>query len=179
MAVFFNIMFYVKTKGGISMIRNVRIEDAKEIVDIYNYYILNTNVTFEIDNLELEEMERRIVESTKSNPWIVYEEDNKIVGYAYVGEWKARVAFRFAKEISIYLDTNAKGRGIGTKLMEKLLEECKNCDIHTLISIITMPNDTSMALHKRFGFEKAGYFKEVGFKGEKWLDVIYLQLLMK
>ncbi|PRR83121.1 GNAT family N-acetyltransferase [Clostridium vincentii] len=160
------------------MIRNVRIEDAKEIVDIYNYYILNSNVTFEIDSIDLEEMEKRIMENIKSNPWIVYEENNKILGYAYVGEWKSRVAFRFAKEMSVYLDVNLRGRGIGTKLMEKLLAECKKCDIHTLISIITMPNDTSLALHKKFGFEKAGYFKEVGFKGEKWLDVIYLQLLM-
>lgn len=161
------------------MLRNVSIEDAKEIGDIYNYYILNTNVTFEIDSIELEEMKRRIVKTTKFNPWIVYEEDNKILGYAYIGEWKAREAFRFAKEISIYLDPTAKGQGIGTKLMEKLLEKCENYDVHTLISIITMPNNTSMALHKRFGFEKAGYFKEVGFKGEKWLDVAYLQLTIK
>jgi len=161
------------------MIRNVRIEDAKDIVDIYNYYILNTNITFEIDSLDVEEMEKRIVDKTKSNPWIVYEEDNKIVGYAYVGEWKSRVAYRFAKEISIYLDNNARGQGVGTKLMRRLLEECKNQDIHTLISIITMPNDISMSIHKRFGFEKAGYFKEVGFKGGKWLDVVYLQLMMK
>ena len=161
------------------MIRNVQIEDAKDIADIYNYYILNTNVTFEIESLEVEEMEKRIVEKTKTNPWIVYEEDNKIVGYAYAGEWKSRAAFSYAKEISIYLDINARGQGTGTKLMKELLEKCKDQDIHTLIAIITMPNDTSLALHKRFGFEKAGYFKEVGFKGKKWLDVIYLQLLMR
>lgn len=161
------------------MIRNVQIEDAKEIANIYNYYILNTNVTFEVESLEVKEMEKRIVEKTKTNPWIVYEEDSKIVGYAYAGEWKSRAAYRFAKEISIYLDINARGQGVGTKLMKELLEKCKDQDIHTLMAIITIPNDTSLALHKRFGFEKAGYFKEVGFKSEKWLDVIYLQLLMR
>jgi phosphinothricin acetyltransferase len=161
------------------MIRNVRIDDAKEIVDIYNYYILNTNITFEIDEINEEEMRRRIVEKTKANPWIVYEEENKIIGYAYVGEWKSRSAFRFAKEITIYLDVNAKGKGKGSKLMEGLLKECKSYDISTLISIITVPNDISQSLHKRFGFEKAGYFKKVGFKGNEWIDVMYFQLQME
>lgn len=161
------------------MIRNVKVEDAKEIVDIYNHYILNTNVTFEVEALASGEMAKRIEKKTKDNPWIVYEEDNKILGYAYVGEFRERMAYKFTKEVTIYLDKSVVRRGIGTKLMEALIERCKKeYDIHTLISVVTVPNASSISIHKKFGFERVGYFKEVGFKNNKWLDVEYLQLMI-
>ncbi len=161
------------------MIRNVKVEDAKEIVDIYNHYILNTNVTFEVEALASGEMAKRIEKKTKDNPWIVYEEDNKILGYAYVGEFRERMAYKFTKEVTIYLDKSVVKRGIGTKLMEALIERCKKeYDIHTLISVVTVPNASSISIHKKFGFERVGYFKEVGFKNNKWLDVEYLQLMI-
>ena len=161
------------------MIRNVKVEDAKEIVDIYNHYILNTNVTFEVEALASGEMAKRIEKKTKDNPWIVYEEDNKILGYAYVGEFRERMAYKFTKEVTIYLDKSVVKRGIGTKLMEALIERCKKeYDIHTLISVVTVPKASSISIHKKFGFERVGYFKEVGFKNNKWLDVEYLQLMI-
>lgn len=161
------------------MIRNVKVEDAKEIVDIYNHYILNTNVTFEVEALASDEMAKRIEKKIKDNPWIVYEEDNKILGYAYVGEFRERIAYKFTKEVTIYLDKSVVRRGIGTKLMEALIERCKTeYDIHTLISVVTVPNASSISIHKKFGFERVGYFKEVGFKNNKWLDVEYLQLMI-
>lgn len=161
------------------MIRNVKVEDAKEIVDIYNHYILNTNVTFEVEALASGEMAKRIEKKIKDNPWIVYEEDNKILGYAYVGEFRERIAYKFTKEVTIYLDKSVVRRGIGTKLMEALIERCKTeYDIHTLISVVTVPNASSISIHKKFGFERVGYFKEVGFKNNKWLDVEYLQLMI-
>lgn len=161
------------------MIRNVKVEDAKEIVDIYNHYILNTNVTFEVEALASGEMAKRIEKKIKDNPWIVYEEDNKILGYAYVGEFRERIAYKFTKEVTIYLDKSVVRRGIGTKLMEALIERCKiEYDIHTLISVVTVPNPSSISIHKKFGFERVGYFKEVGFKDNKWLDVEYLQLMI-
>ena len=161
------------------MIRNVKVEDAKEIVDIYNHYILNTNVTFEVEALASGEMAKRIEKKTKDNPWIVYEEDNKILGYAYVGEFRERMAYKFTKEVTIYLDKSVVRRGIGRKLMEALIERCKKeYDIHTLISVVTVPNASSISIHKKFGFERVGYFKEVGFKNNKWLDVEYLQLMI-
>lgn len=161
------------------MIRNVELEDAKEIVDIYNHYILNTNVTFEVEKLTPEEMASRIEEKTKNNPWIVYEENNNILGYAYVGDFRERIAYRFTKEVTIYLKKDVVRKGIGTKLMGALIERCKNeYDMHILISVVTMPNSASTAIHKKFGFERAGYFKEVGFKNNEWLDVEYLQLML-
>ena len=148
-------------------------------MDIYNHYILNTNVTFEVEALASGEMAKRIEKKIKDNPWIVYEEDNKILGYAYVGEFRERIAYKFTKEVTIYLDKSVVRRGIGTKLMEALIERCKTeYDIHTLISVVTVPNASSISIHKKFGFERVGYFKEVGFKNNKWLDVEYLQLMI-
>lgn len=158
------------------MIRNVKVEDAKDIANINNYYILNTCITFDIDKLQSKDMEEKIKKKKNKEPWIVYEEDNKILGYAYVGEWRSKAAFNFTKEVTIYLDINKKGKGIGTKLMEELLKRCKEYGIHTLISVITMPNDVSVTLHERFGFKQVAYYKEVGFKQEKWLDVGSWQL---
>ena len=88
------------------MIRSVTIEDAKEIVEIYNYYILNTNITFEEKELDVEEMERRIELKIKNNPWTVYEKNGQVLGYAYLSEWHERSAYRFSKEVSIYLHKN-------------------------------------------------------------------------
>ena len=148
-------------------------------MDIYNHYILNTNVTFEVEALASGEMAKRIEKKIKDNPWIVYEEDNKILGYAYVGEFRERIAYKFTKEVTIYLDKSVVRRGIGTKLMEALIERCKTeYDIHTLISVVTVPNASSISIHKKFGFDRVGYFKEVGFKNNKWLDVEYLQLMI-
>lgn len=158
------------------MIRNVRIEDSKEIVDIYNHYILNTCVTFEMEKLTPKDMEERIKNKIGKEPWIVYEEDNKVIGYAYVGEWRSKAAFNFTKEVSVYLSIDEKSKGLGTKLMAELIKVCKEYGIHTLISVVTVPNDISEGLHKKFGFKKAGYFEEVGFKQEKWLDVAFWQL---
>lgn len=158
------------------MIRNVKLEDSKEIVDIYNYYILNTCVTFDMDKLDSKDMEKKIKEKINKDPWIVYEEDNKILGYAYVGEWRSKAAFNFTKEVTIYLNPVEKGKGIGTKLMDELIKRCKENGINTLISVITVPNDASTYLHEKFGFKKVAYYEKVGFKQEKWLDVESWQL---
>ncbi|MDD6796370.1 MAG: GNAT family N-acetyltransferase [Clostridiaceae bacterium] len=160
------------------MIRDVRREDAKGIVDIYNYYILNTAITFECEELKTEDMENRIIEKTRNNPWIVYEEDGIILGYAYVGDFAKREAFKYSKEVSIYLNKDSCKKGIGTNLMKELIKRCNDDGVHTLISIITYPNDSSISLHKKFGFEKAGFIKEAGYKMDKWHDVIYLQKML-
>ena len=161
------------------MIRNVKVEDAKEIVDIYNHYILNTNVTFEVEALASGEMAKRIEKKIKDNPWIVYEEDNKILGYAYVGEFRERIAYKFTKEVTIYLDKSVVRRGIGTKLMEALIERCKTeYDIHTLISVVTVPNASSISIHKKFGFETVGKFEGFMKINGEYIDCDMMRLCL-
>lgn len=161
------------------MIRKVKLSDAKDIVEIYNPYILNTNITFEEEPIDEEEMKKRILEKTANNPWIVYEENNKVIGYAYLSNWMHRSAFKYSKEISIYLDMNVLSKGIGTMLFKTLLEECMNYKIHSIVSGITIPNEKSVRLHEKFGFKNIATFYEIGYKNNEWLNVGYWQLNLK
>ena len=161
------------------MIRNVSIEDAAQICDIYNHYVLNTIITFEEESVPVSDMENRIVLTTKKLPWIVFEKNKRILGYAYASEWKSRCAYKHSLETTVYLRDGASGNGIGSALYSELLDRLKAQHFHAAIGGISLPNDASIALHEKFGFEKIGQFKEVGFKFDKWIDVGYWQLIIK
>lgn len=160
------------------MIRNVEITDAKSICDIYNYYILNTVISFEEKPVNETEMIKRI-RNLNHLPWIIYEENDQIIGYAYTRNWRTRYAYRFAVESGIYLDFKETGKGLGTILYRELLTKYKIMDIHVVIGGIALPNPASIALHEKFGFKKVAHFKEVGFKFNNWIDVGYWQLILK
>jgi phosphinothricin acetyltransferase len=158
------------------MIRNVVIEDAKEIVDIYNYYVVNTIITFDKTPFSTTDFEEKIKTTSSEFPFYVYEENNEILGYAYGSKWRKKPSYDNTVEITIYLKNGIQGKGIGTKLYSKLIETLKNQKYHTLIGGLTLPNEVSVKLHEKFGFEKAAHFKEVGRKFDKWHDVGFWQL---
>lgn len=153
------------------MIRNVTLSDAQQICRIYNYYITETVITFEEDSLEVSEMERRIREISKVHPWIVYEEEGVILGYAYAHTWRNRSAFRYSLESTVYLDPKATGKGIGSKLYVELIDILKEQGYRVLIGVLTLPNDASRKLHEKFAFQKVAHYSEVGFKFGKWIDI--------
>ncbi len=158
------------------MIRDITLGDAKQIADIYNYYIRNTFITFEEDALTEENMKVRIRTHTKNLPWIVCEDNNEILGYAYAAEWKTRSAYRFSVESTVYLKQDQQGRGLGTLLYQELLNRIKKSNIHIVLGGIALPNEASVALHEKFGFKKVAHLAEVGYKFEKWIDVGYWEL---
>jgi phosphinothricin acetyltransferase len=159
------------------MIRPVGIADAAAICGIYNYYIVNTAVTFEEDPVPATEMENRIRIVTAGYPWFVREEAGEVLAYAYVHKWQERIAYRYSAELSIYVKHGQEGRGMGRELMTRLLEAVKKTKIRALVSGITLPNDRSIALHEKFGFQKAARFNEIGFKLDRWQDVGYWELV--
>lgn len=159
------------------MIRQVIQSDAKAICEIYNH-VVNTIVTFEEVPIPETEMQNRIDSVSQKFPWLVYEENNAVVGYAYAAEWRGRTAYRFSAESTIYLHADFVGKGIGYKLYQRLIEELKNKNVHSLIGGILLPNNGSIALHEKLRFKKAAHFKEVGFKLNKWIDVGYWQLML-
>lgn len=161
------------------MIRPVNTADAPAICGIYNYYIVNTAVSFEETPVSAAEMEGRIRTVTAKYPWFVWEEAGEVLAYAYVNTWKERAAYRYAAELSIYVKHGAEGRGLGKKLMARLLEAVRETEIHVLVSGITVPNERSAALHEKFGFQKIAQFNEIGFKLDQWLDVGYWELIIK
>jgi phosphinothricin acetyltransferase len=159
------------------MIRNILPEDAVQICGIYNYYVRHTIVTFEESPVSEEEMKARIIDITKKYPWIVYEQNDQIVGYAYASAWKSRCAYRHSVETTVYLNQAAKGNGIGTLLYRELLDRLIKQNVHAAIGGIALPNAASIALHEKLGFEKIGQFKEVGYKFDQWIDVGYWELI--
>lgn len=160
------------------MIRTVEMKDIREICSIYNHYVENTTITFEEEPISISEMEQRITEVTSAYPWLVYEEQGTILGYAYASRWKARAAYRHSVETSIYVSKDNLGKGIGKKLYNTLLTELRKSDIHAVIGGMSLPNEQSQKLHESLGFKKTAEFKEVGYKFQKWIDVGYWELIV-
>ena len=162
------------------MIRPVSPEDGAAICSIYNHYVVNTIHTFEELPIQIEEMRERIRKISAKHPYLVWEgESGEINGFAYINSWKERESYRFSAELSVYIKDDLRGRGMGRSLMERLLEEVRKTEIHSLVSGIVLPNDPSVALHEKFGFVKIGLFREIGYKLDKWLDVGYWELILK
>jgi phosphinothricin acetyltransferase len=160
------------------MIRDITLNDAEACTQLYNYYILNTVVTFEEEVITAMDMQNRIKETIDSLPWIVFEENNTILGYAHASKWKGRCAYRFTAETTVYLDEKARGRGIGSQLYSELINRLKALNYHTAIGGIALPNDASVALHEKMGFIKVAQFRETGRKMGRWIDVGYWQVIL-
>ena len=160
------------------MIRPVTTNDAAALCGIYNYYITNTVITFEEEELEPTVMEARIRNITGKYPWFVWEEDGELLGYAYAHKWNERAAYRFSAEDSVYLRHDVLGRGLGRQLLGQVIAELRKTNVRVLMSVITMPNERSVALHEDFGFQKAAEFREIGYKLNRWLNVGYWELLL-
>jgi phosphinothricin acetyltransferase len=159
-----------------STIRSATTSDADVIANIYNHYVTDTIVTFEEEPVSSFEMVRRMEEVWSSVlPWLVAELDGRIVGYAYATKWKARYGYRFSTEVSVYLDTEHGGRGIGSKLYGELFPILRERGIRNIIGGIALPNAASVALHEKFGMEKVAHFKSIGVKFNQWIDVGYWQ----
>jgi phosphinothricin acetyltransferase len=160
------------------MIRACVAADAAAIATIYNHYVLETVITFEEAPVPTAEMAQRIAEVTARFPWLVAEEDDAIVGYAYAAPWKARSAYRFAVESTVYLAPGHRGRGVGTALYRGLIDALRKLDVHCAVGGIALPNVASVALHEKLGFKKIGQFVEIGRKFDRWVDVGYWELIL-
>lgn len=159
------------------LIRKVSNSDIDSIVRIYNHYIATTTISFEEQPVSTEEMTNR-VESVLSLglPWIVLEQDGEVRGYAYANQWKARSAYRYTVEPSIYVAHEMTGKGVGRALYGELLEMLKGAGYKNAVGTIALPNQSSVALHERMGFKKVGEFNNIGFKFEQPISVGYWQL---
>lgn len=161
------------------MIRTAEISDAEAIVGIYNHYVANTTITFEEQQVPVEEMGSRIKDIQATGlPWLVFEESSQVVGYAYASKWKTRSAYRFSVETSVYLKHGSHARGVGSRLYEALFDALRGQGVHAVIGGIALPNESSIRLHEKFGMKKVAHFEQVGFKFGKWIDVGYWQKLL-
>lgn len=158
------------------MIRPATPDDASAIVDIYNHYVATTVISFEERPVTPDEMAGRILDVTAALPWLVYQSEGSVLGYAYATKWRVRSAYRYSAETSVYVAPGQGGKGIGSALYKTLLEELRGREIHMAIGGIAQPNPASVALHESLGFEKVAHFKQVGRKFDRWIDMGYWEL---
>lgn len=171
------------------LIRDANEDDLPGILEIFNDAILNTTANWSYDTVDIEDR-RAWMRSlkAKSMPIIVAVAatggDNagasaaapSVLGYACYGPFRERHGYRFTVETTIYTHHSARGGGIGSSLMTKLIDRAKNGGVHTLIAVVADENEGSVRFHERFGFVVSARMPELGYKFGRWLDLVYLQL---
>lgn len=159
------------------MIRDTGLGDLPAITDIYADSVENGTATYELTPPSLEEMTSRFQTMTEANyPYLVAEEDGIILGYAYAGPFRARPAYRWSVEDSIYLAPNARGRGVGFSLLTELVKQSEERGFRQMLAVIGGAEPGSIAVHKKAGFEDGGIMRATGYKHGKWLDTVIMQL---
>ena len=153
--------------------RFVTAEDASKILEIYKYYIENTTITFEYDVPTFVEFKERIKNTLLEYPYIVCEYKNEILGYAYAHKVWMRAAYQWDAELSVYIDKDYTGNGLGKKLYKILIEILKLQNVVNVYGCVTYPNEKSDKLHESLGFKKVGIFENSGYKFGKWIGVTW------
>ena len=161
------------------MIRLANKQDAAQILDIYGPYVENTPITFETIVPSVEEIEARLENVLENYPWLICEENNIILGYAYAHKYHERFAYRWAVDVSIYVRQDWRTIGIGKKLYAALLSILKLQGYHNAYAAICLPNEASVGIYEYFGFNKIGHFKNVGYKLERWHDDGWWELFLQ
>ena len=161
-----------------NMIRSALKKDAEKLCTIYNHFVKNSVVTFEEETVSTQDMAQRIDEISSSYPWLVFEADGQIAGYAYASRWRQRAAYRNTVEVTVYVAPDLQAKGVGTKLYQALIEKLREQQFHSALGGIALPNQASIAVHEKLGFKKVAEFSEVGRKFGRWVDVAYWQLIL-
>ncbi len=163
-------------------IRDVEAQDLPDIREIYNYYVVNSVVTFDEDQMTLQEWKTKFAYLSKLKmPFIAaVAPGGTVLGYALVTPWKAKAAYRYTVENSIYLGPASTGKGLGRALLAELLERSKAAGLKEVLAVIADKGaEASIALHEAFGFKEIGRMGRVGFKFDRWLGTVLLQKSLK
>lgn len=160
------------------MIRIASAADAPAVAAIYNHYVRNTVITFEETPVSDADIAKRIADIGGAYPWLVHEREGRVAGYCYAGRFHARSAYACTVETTVYVEHGARGAGIGSALYEELLGRLRARELHSALGLIALPNEASVRLHERFGFEQVALLREVGWKLGGFVDVGFWQLLL-
>ena len=157
------------------MIRLATAADVPKMLEIYAPFIRATTYTFEYEVPSLDDFSRRFADVTQRLPWLVYEEDTCVLGYAYASLPFERAAYRWCAEPSIYLDPRAQGRGVGEILYGILEDLLFRMGYRVLYAVITGENSRSLRFHEKLGYRQCGLFRDCGLKFGRLLDVYWLE----
>lgn len=164
------------------IIREATLNDAKDLVNIYSYYVLYTAITFEYDVPTVEEFKERIKHTLQKYPYLVAEDNGRILGYAYASALKSRAAYQYCEETSIYIDKDAHKQGIGKALYAKLEKKLIEQGIQNMYACITYPEvedefltKNSVQFHEHLGYKEVGLFHACGYKFNRYYDVMWME----
>jgi L-amino acid N-acyltransferase YncA len=157
------------------VVRDATEADAEACAAIYAPYVTGTAITFENEPPTVAQMAARIATALRTHAWVVLEDRGRVVGYAYGGAFKSRAAYRWACEVSVYLEDGRRRTGGGRALYSTLLERLAQRGFRTAVAGMTLPNEASVGLHKAMGFEPVGTYRRIGWKHGAWHDVAWTQ----
>jgi phosphinothricin acetyltransferase len=158
--------------------RTVEVGDVPRILEIYAPFIRDGAVSFETEVPDEEAFRQRVETIENRFPFLVWEEKDRVAGYAYASTHRERAAYRWAVETTIYMAPEARGKGIGVQLYSRLLHELTLRHFTIAYGIITLPNEASIALHRTCGFEHLTVHKNAGWKHGKWHDVLWMEKIL-
>lgn len=162
------------------IVRDATLEDAEAIRAIYNDAVLNTTAVFDYAAREPQAQRDWLQMKTEQNlPVLVAEDDGSVLGYCSYGPFRPWPAYLYTVENAIYIAPQSRGKGIGTLLLQPLLQIAKERGLRTMIAGITADNAASLRLHEKLGYERAGVIREAGWKFERWLDLVFLQRMLQ
>ena len=153
--------------------------DAAACAAIYAPYVADSPASFEEIPPSPAEFSRRIETTTRSHPWLVLQNDDRTVGYAFASPYQPRAAYRWAATVGVYILASEHRRGAGRALYAALFELLRRQGLYTAIAGITLPNDASVGLHKAFGFQYVGVHPDIGWKAGAWREVSWWQLALR
>lgn len=163
-----------------ALLRVANPSDTKDVLEIYAPFCqASSAVSFETVAPSLLEMEQRIVETLKTHPWLVYDHESKVLGYAFAEQHKSRAAYSWDVDVSVYLHEKARRQGLGRKLYQYLFDGLRTLGYFNAYAGIGLPNEAGIALHKSLGFTLIGVFNNVGYKGGAWRDVAWFGLKLQ
>lgn len=162
------------------IIRWSELKDLERMVEIYNYEIVHGTASFAIPTTTVERRKKWFEEHDRDiHPLIVAEEDGKVIGYASLSAYRSEEAYDATAELSIYIDSDYRGRRVGEALVTNLLKLARDKGrIHAVLSVITGDNQASIRLHEKLGFTCCERLKEVGYKFGRWLDTVTYELIL-
>jgi len=159
-----------------ALLRPFAWSDVPAITAIYRHYVETSAITFDTDAPDEAGIAEKYAGLVRlGHPLIVAEQAGRVLGYAYASFYRPRPAYRFTAEDSIYLDPAATGHGLGTRLLIELLARSKTFGFRQMLAVITADTANSIRLHEKFGFARVGYYTGVGYKFDRWHDVVHLQ----
>ena len=150
-------------------------QDAPRLLELYRPYVEKTNITFEYEVPTVGDFEHRIAEISSFYPYLICEQGDRIIGYAYAHQQAERAAYQWNSELSVYLDNTCLQRGIGKVLYSALIELVRMQQFCNVYGCITSPNPPSEHLHEKMGFQRIGVFRDTGYKLGRWHDVVWYE----